>query len=124
MRERKREAKRVNRKKIEDRKQFSRNIKLGSLRIGDRVIFINKYGISNENRRVFVIEKTETNNLNEYVYRTYYYILENNNLIESNMENAKKYIDEEYKMYFKIANDHREEGNNFLFITNLKEIAN
>jgi hypothetical protein len=40
------------------------------------------------------------------------------------MEIAKKYIDEEYKTYFKIANDHKDQGFNFLFITNLKEIVN
>ena len=40
------------------------------------------------------------------------------------MDIAKRYIDEEYKMYFKIANERKEEGQNFAFITNLKEIVN
>jgi hypothetical protein len=40
------------------------------------------------------------------------------------MDVAKRYIDEEYKMYFKIANERKEEGQNFVFITNLKEIVN
>jgi hypothetical protein len=57
LRRRKEEAKRAHRKRIEDRKQFSRNIKLGSLRIGDRVIYISKFGANSEHRRVFVIEK-------------------------------------------------------------------
>lgn len=40
------------------------------------------------------------------------------------MDVAKKYIDEEYKMYFKISNERKEEGQNFVFITNLKETLN
>ncbi len=40
------------------------------------------------------------------------------------MDVAKKYIDEEYKAYFKMANERKEEGNNFVFITALKEVPN
>lgn len=36
------------------------------------------------------------------------------------MDMAKKYIDEQYKTYFKMANERKEEGNNFVFITGLK----
>ena len=94
------------------------------MRIGDRMIYINKYGVNLENRRVFVIEKSESLNNKEVNYKSYYYIFQNNSLIDHNMEIAKKYIDQEYKTYFKLANDHKEQGCNFVFITNLKEIVN
>ena len=44
LKERKKQAKKNHRKRIDDRKQFSKNIKLGAMRIGDRMIYINKYG--------------------------------------------------------------------------------
>lgn len=94
LKERKRQAKKNYRKKIDDRKQFSKNIKLGAMRIGDRMIYINKYGVNLENRRVFVIEKSESLNNKEVTYKSYYYIFQNNSLIDHNMEIAKKYIDE------------------------------
>ena len=40
------------------------------------------------------------------------------------MDVAKRYIDEEYKAYMKIVNDHKDQANNFVFITNLREIIN
>lgn len=64
------------------------------MRIGDRMIYINKYGSNYENRRVFVIQKSESLNSKEVTYKSYYYIFENNSLIDQNMEIAKKYIDE------------------------------
>lgn len=39
------------------------------------------------------------------------------------MESPRKYIDEEYKNYLKMAGEHRE-SNNFLFVTQLKEREN
>lgn len=44
------------------------------MRIGDRMIYINKYGVNLENRRVFVIEKSESLNNKEVNYKSYYYI--------------------------------------------------
>jgi len=40
------------------------------------------------------------------------------------MDSARKYIDEEYKSFIKISNDHKEQANNFVFITKLTEIVN
>lgn len=70
------------------------------------MIFISRYGANNDNRRVFVIEKAE-NTHKKNIYRAYYYIFENGALVDGNMENAKRYIDEEYKAYFKIVNDRK-----------------
>lgn len=120
---RKRNAKINAKKKKEDRIQYSRNIKLGALRLGNKMIFISRYGANNDNRRVFVIEKAE-NTHKKNIYRAYYYIFENGALVDGNMENAKRYIDEEYKAYFKIVNDRKQNANNFLFVTNLREIEN
>lgn len=66
------------------------------------MIFISRYGFNNDNRRVFVIERAE-NAQKKSMYRAYYYIFENGGLIDTNMDNAKRYIDEEYKAYFKIV---------------------
>ena len=51
------------------------------------MLFVSKQGP--ESRRVFVIEKDS--NLK---YITYYYILENNMVLEPHMEHARRYIDE------------------------------
>ena len=40
------------------------------------------------------------------------------------MDPAKKYIDDEYKPYFKIINDRKDHANNFVFISSLKEVVN
>jgi hypothetical protein len=72
---------------------------------------------------VFVIEKCESSEA-VLCYRAYYYILQNNAVTEPAMEASKKYIDEEYKMYFKIANERKDNASNFLFVTNLRDIVN
>lgn len=57
------------------------------------MLFICRYGLSNDNRRVFVIEKSENSSAQD-AYRAYYYIYENGSLVDQNMDNAKRYIDE------------------------------
>ena len=55
----------------------------------------------------------------------YYYQTENNLLAEgSGMEAAKRYIDEEYKPFLKMANERKEQGGNCLFVSRLREVAN
>ena len=57
------------------------------------MLFICRYGISNDNRKVFVIEKSESSS-GQITYQAYYYIYENGSLVDQNMDNAKRYIDE------------------------------
>ena len=123
LKKRKRTAKENARKKKIDRIEFSRNLKLGALRIGNRVLFVSRYGSSFDNRRVFVIEKIGSNE-KEYTYQTFYYVYENGALVDPHMDVAKKYIEEEYHSYFKIVNDHKEQSNNFVFVTDLRKISN
>jgi len=92
LKKKKRIAKEVAKKKKEDRIEYSRNIKLGALRIGDKFIFITRYGSSFDNRRVFVVEKVSSTPL-EISYKAYYYVYENGALTDPNMDTAKKYID-------------------------------
>lgn len=123
LKRRKRIAKENAKKRKEDRIEYSRNVKLGALRLGNKLIFISRYGANNDNRRVFVIEKAE-NTHKQSVFRAYYYIYENGALVDPNMDVAKRYIDEEYKAYFKIVLDRKDNANNFLFVTGLKEVEN
>jgi hypothetical protein len=117
LKRRKRAAKENAKKKKEDRIEYSRNLKLGALRIGDKLLFVSRYGSSLDNRRVLVIEGTEGS------YQGYYYVYENGGLAEAGMEGAKKYIDEEYKAYFKIVNDRKEHANNFVFVAGLRQVV-
>ena len=78
-------------------------MKLGALRIGDKFLSVTRYGSSLDSRRVLVVEKTSTSE-HEVYYQCYYYVYENGGLLDVQMDPAKKYIDEEYKAYFKIIN--------------------
>lgn len=71
---------------------------------------------------MFVIERNEQPQ-GHPIFRAYYYIYENGALTDPQMESPRKYIDEEYKNYLKMAGEHRE-SNNFLFVTQLKEREN
>lgn len=71
LRKRKDEAKRAFRKKMEHRRWYSTNFKLGALRIGDKVLLVMRHGANMDSKRVVALEKI--NNGHQTAFRVYYY---------------------------------------------------